>query len=259
MQHVRQVATRLGTMGAIILLGLAVVLAAPAAGQEEEASPVATATEVPGLLGCNAPPAFTLSDQVPFTGAPVAWWAAGLQAGTQAAILVTDQQHPQSTFRAFATVDRQCQASGTIVLPLPTLYAVQLIGTSTTTGDAVTITAWLRAVTAPTPVPTPTLALPPAPPINVRATVISATTVRVDWDATGTTQTGFLITSRAGQLRQGPEVRTVTVGGLVPGAIACFAVYAVNDAGTTLGGVDCAIPAPSPTAPALSPTATPAG
>jgi hypothetical protein len=248
MKQANRFAACSGAVVGVLVVMLAGSMVEPAAGQTDE--PHRAVTEVPGLLGCSSTPYFALSDQVPLTGGPLAWWAAGLQPSSQAAIAVTDIQNPQTTLRSFATVDGQCQASGFINLPFPRLYQVQITATAAT-GDTVNITAWARAVTGPTPIPTPLLTVPPSGPTNVRATVMNATTVRIDWDATVANQTGFLITSRAGQLRQGPDARTATVGGLVPGAIYCFSVYAVNDAGATLGGVDCAFPP-------LSPTATPA-
>ncbi len=213
---------------------------APTAPAPAPAAPVAA--DIPGLLGCGASPYFALSGPVAFIGAPVAWWAAGLQQSSQAGLIVIDRQANLIMSRSFGTADRQCQSAGTITLPGAALYEIQITGTSATTGQTVVMSQWIRGVTPqPTPVAAPTPVTAPPAPANVRVTVLNPTTARVDWDAPVTNQANFLITSRAGQLSQPAQSRTVTVGGLVPGALYCFSVYGVSDSGTALGGIDCTI------------------
>lgn len=175
------------------------------------------------------------------------WWATGLTPGTFVGIQLVDPTG-RTTSMGSAPVDMLCEASG--ILPIgdrfPGAYTLIVSGTRPT-GEAVDLVAPFNIVAiihVPTATPMPTPPPPPRPPGGVRATAIDPNTVRVIWTDNADNEAGFRIDGEAGQFRVGPDTTSFNAGGLTPGTIYCFSVYAFNASGESYGGTSCAATPP---------------
>jgi hypothetical protein len=107
----------------------------------------------------------------------------------------------------------------------------------------------LSAVCATTPTA-------PVAPSNVTATVVTGTSVRVDWTDNAANETGYEISDGTTTMTAGANANTYTWTGIANGASKCFKVRAVNAVGwSAYAGNACATTPTIPLAP-TGPTAT---
>jgi hypothetical protein len=172
------------------------------------------------------------------------WWARGFLTGTSVGTQLIDPAG-RTTSMGSAPVDSLCEASG--ILPIGDrvtgVYTLIVSGTRPS-GESVDLTASFNIVSlvhAPTPTPAPQVPPVPRAPGGVRATAVDANTIRVVWTDNSDNETGFRLDGEAGQFRVGPNTTSFNAGGLLPGTIYCFSVYAFNASGESYGGTSCTV------------------
>lgn len=75
---------------------------------------------------------------------------------------------------------------------------------------------------------------PPAAPTNIRATAISSSQIRVEWNDNSNNESGFrLYDGGVTVATPGANTTSYTVGGLAPGTYRCYAVQAYNSKGSS--------------------------
>jgi hypothetical protein len=119
------------------------------------------------------------------------------------------------------------------------LYAFNDYGNSSWTDWACvnSLMPTVLATTAPQPTSTPTLTAtpagePPAAPSNVRATLIEATHIRLEWDDNSDNEAGFGVCDGDACLgTTGADATSYTIGGLDPHSYHCYQIYAFNRLG----------------------------
>ncbi len=155
-------------------------------------------------------------------------------------------------------------AAGTTATPVDGIDAVpavagspSLAGTASATGPAV------AGITSSKPAAGGVL---PAAPSSLKATPVSANTIRLEWADNSANESGFTILNGAASHNVGANATTYNWDGLAPDSYVCFKVRAFNAAGSSAyapaaqGNWVCAttLPGTGPAAPSNL-TATPVG
>lgn len=193
----------------------------------------------PDLCEPTVKPAVELSSSVSLLRNEVGWVATGFKAGTQVQMTLISFLNEEVQHRQSLPVLPWCFTAGTFRMDIPDVHLVLVRGTGSD-GEPAQVFGTITGIisTLPRETPTPRVTRPDAP-TGFTTSQVNATTIRFDWVDNSNNETGFLITSKSGNINRPANTTTHNQGSFATDDLYCFSLFAVNDAGQTYGGTDC--------------------